>query len=61
MTDRQFLNRLLKEFFVVKDGKAVIRESKIFNEQAMKEMIAFQVQEYAQQRVDRGEGFEEFT
>ncbi len=61
MNDRQFLNRLLKNFFTTKDGKAVIRQSAIFNEQTMKEQIADEVQKYAQQRIDSGEGFEEFT
>lgn len=61
MTDRQFLSRLLKEFFVAKDGRALIRQSAIFNEQAVNELISKQVQAYAQQRIDSGEGFEEFT
>lgn len=61
MTDRQFLNRLLKHFFTDKNGKAEIRESAILNRQALIEQLADEVQEYAQRRIDSGEGFEEFT
>lgn len=61
MTDRQFLNRLLKNFFTTKDGKAEIRESAILNRHALLEQLANEVKEYAQRRIDSGEGFEEFT